>query len=220
VPSKPPVLAALLLLASTPARAELNNASSGEFEDSPDPGAERPVSHRHDGFYLRTAGGLGRTSFAATGPSGRTDLHGSTDGMLLVGGTPSPGLVIGGGVREISASGRFQGGRYDGAVAQAFEWTLGPFVDWYPDPARGLHIGALVGGSATLVSSTTTQSSVAFGATVFGGCDWWIGPQWSLGILAEASGATPSSLVDNHQNGTGYRVAPLSLGIDITLAFH
>jgi hypothetical protein len=217
----PALVLAALLLASSVARAESNDPpSSDESSDPPKQGAAQSGAYLHDGFYYRAAAGPALSSLVATGPSGRTDLNGSTGGMVLVGGTPSRGFVVGGGLTEVAAYGRFVGGVYDGAQVDVSEWKVGPFVDWYPDPTRGFHLGALTGLSVSILRSTTNQSSAALGATIFGGYDWWIGPQWSLGVLAAASGATASSLVDSHLTGTGYRMAPLSLGINVALTFH
>jgi hypothetical protein len=183
---------ASLVWTASPARAETADPPPGDVptEYDENPPAAPPAIH-HDGFYLRDAFGPGYTSFGGSVPVRPASLTGLNEGVLLLGGTPRRGLVVGGGIHAMSVSGHFAGGVHDGAYANAEEATLGPFFDWYPDPTRGFHLGALAGVSGTRVRSTETDLSAALGGTLFAGYDWWVGPRWSLGVLLEAIRARP-----------------------------
>ena len=63
----------------------------------------------------------------------------------------------------------------------------GLFADYYFDPTEGWHVLGLVGFSAAYSSAgpiaadvVPTGPGVALGA----GHEWWIGEQWSLGVMA------------------------------------
>ena len=60
----------------------------------------------------------------------------------------------------------------------------------------------------------------AFSAKVFGGYDWWIGPQWTLGLAAVLSATPSSSLVVDDGDKSGYRFQTLSAGIAGSLTLH
>jgi opacity protein-like surface antigen len=110
---------------------------------------------------------------------------------LLLGGTPLPGLVIGG----AWVSHRFQEPRYEsGGQSQTLSSSrldmslLGPFVQYYFDPTSGPHVQALVAvaeesfGFDDSTGSVETQQSSGFGFGAGAGWDFWVGDQWSLGL--------------------------------------
>ena len=75
--------------------------------------------------------------------------------------------------------------------------TIGPYIDYYPDPRKGLHIlGTL--GFANLTDSyddgTLSTSNSATGFTLGGGIgyDWWVSEDWSIGILGRFTFASTS----------------------------
>lgn len=147
-----------------------------------------------------------------------------TGGMLALGGTPLPGLVIAGTLSSDMVRGKFKGrpqdqDEEDASVARAM---LGALVDWYPLPNDGWHVGAALGFAGITLSDAALSDSVgaSFSAKLFGGYDWWIGPQWSLGVAA-ILGATPSaSLVDRDGDKNGYRFYTLSAGLAWSLTLH
>jgi hypothetical protein len=194
-----------------------------------DPCAAHSCRRLHDGFYARLGANLlgGYTTFTTRGASGRT--HGTElgqEGMLLLGGTPWPGLTLGGGFRSLTAHGEFGGGGYDKDAFSGFDYTIGPFVDWYPRPAKGWHVGALAGLGVAWMERTRsghTSTLYAFGApgaTVFAGHDWWVGNQFSIGLQLTASASASSAIRDTDGNDTGYRIAPRSVGIELTAVVH
>jgi hypothetical protein len=73
---------------------------------------------------------------------------------------------------------------------------IGPFVDWYFWPTDGWHAEAAPCFASLTVNRQndpkTFASGSGFGFVVGGGYEWWIGEQWSLGVLARVQVAFPS----------------------------
>jgi hypothetical protein len=211
---------------------------------APPPLVVTPVeaSAPHQGFYLRLWSGLGYTSFFGDGPLGSASVSGlavPTAG-LAVGGSPVRGFAIAATLWSSSVASTFNGGPFDGAIIASPRGTIGAMhaastkasaslagigvlVDWYPSPAHDWHAGAAVGLGAmglTTLADDASMGGLGFGASVFGGYDWWIGRGWSLGLMLVASGANKISLNDSNRNDTGYRLMPLSIGIATSLLFY
>jgi hypothetical protein len=198
--------------------------------------------YRHDGFYLSADTGIGVLSAWGSGPLGSASISGfATAGDLSIGGTIAPGLVLGGVVREWSASGMFNGGPVITATTTYFangvattshptlsgnthieSLELGAFLDWYPNPEKGWHVGGSLGlGGMALIDDAGTRSvSGAVAGSIFGGYQWWLGPAWSLGISAVGSIATSGRFDDSNHDDTGYKLAPLGIGIETDLLYY
>jgi len=172
-------------------------------------------AREHNGFYLRL--GLGGSRFGTSFASNyNRELRGAVEGSfdqggvafeVAIGGTPAPGLVIGGALYVDGAIGQpastdlkvegVRGGSltFDRASLALF----GPFVDYYIDPKLGLHLQGSLGlawmafgtagyspaGPPVSSRSVTTEakSSGGLGFMLGGGYEWWIADQWSLGAL-------------------------------------
>lgn len=188
----------------------------------PAPCAESPRAHTHDRFYLRFSQGWGYESVSGTGSAGQANVSGVGSGFgLLIGGTPGRGLVVGGGLSFATTEGTLAGGQYDRYHVSGSSLTLGPFVDWFPDPHDGWHIGAHLGLGLTGLSNTAiSESAIDFSGSLFGGYDWWIGPQWSLGLMAVASAGTYATLTDTNLNDSGYGATPYSVLLEWSLLLH
>ena len=63
--------------------------------------------------------------------------------------------------------------------------VLGPFADWYPAERDGFHLGGVIGAAAVPL-----VRGIGMGASLWGGYDLWISPQWSIGIAAHVIGTT------------------------------
>jgi hypothetical protein len=193
---------------------------------------QRAGYHVHDGFYLRIGAGLGgghasistdRTSVPNFGVGGA--------GLALnlwIGGTPWRGIAIGG-------MGSYQGLRDSNTVVEGQETGLGmnggtlligPFIDAFPDPLRGLHVGgslALAGLSAKADSHAleTDHNVRDYNGGGFGGSAWigymgWVGPEWSLGGMLQLTGFTTSKKdTDVDRRGSGY-----ALSLSFTALYH
>jgi hypothetical protein len=162
------------------------------------PEVEKPAGRLHDGFYLRGSLGPGWlwTSFSDGLLAGGTIRGNGGGGDIQLGGTFTPGLVVGGGLfltgmehEDVRPAGEAVDDYDPGNVGMV---AIGPFVDYFPDPKRGLHFGGMVGlgvmgfetrGRAGIESpydeDARSGSGGAIGAWV--GYDWWVGPEWSLG---------------------------------------
>lgn len=154
--------------------------------------------HMHDGFYLRIDAGF---NFARTNVSSDTPGHPSYSvggaGFALdalVGGSPSPGFALGG---AISIQGFGYGN--DGSAGLGL---LGVFVDGFPMPNDGLHLG----GSLGLAGSRTSRPAGVdelkgggFGGSAWLGYDWWVADEWSMGSMVRVSGAATGDR--SHDNG-------------------
>ena len=143
---------------------------------------------------------------------------------IALGGSPADGVVIGGMFQFNLGNPSYS---YDLAAQQNSQkhdqrslGAIGPFVDWFPDPHGGGHIGALIGSASTIdyydQNNQRTRSS-GFAAGLFGGYDFWIGEQWSAGVLLRATyyGMTGSGDNDITEDLKLYNVALMG-----TLLFH
>jgi hypothetical protein len=179
----------------------------------------------HDGFYMRLSLGLAYTSAWGSGPLGNASISGAGVGLSAsFGGTIARGLVLGGGLRIADGVGRFTGGPPDapGNATASVGQLLGVFVDWFPVPTEGWHVGSQLGLGVTTVtdSSLKESSALAFAGSIFGGYDWWIGPQWSLGLLMSLSTASSEAMTDGGGNQTGYVLTPIAFAIEGSILWH
>jgi hypothetical protein len=142
--------------------------------------------------------------------------------MLAIGGTPGEGLVVAGVIRGVTARGRFHGGPQPERDATGTNGQLGVLVDWYPNPTSGWHVGALAGvGAITITDSDVRDSNgFGFGGSLFGGYDFWIGPQWSLGLQAVFSATSSATMKNSDNDDTGYKFSALSAGLEYTFTLH
>lgn len=157
---------------------------------------ERPRSfHNHDGFYLRANFGYGLLwgGFDVDAPGApELDASGSGIGLdLLIGGTPSPGFVLGGGILSSwSFSVDFES---EGASTTRHDLgssLIGVFVDGFPQSTGGWHLGGLVGlATQTLSNDGVVDDTLGFGGAAWAGYDQWVGPDWSVGGLLRFSAA-------------------------------
>lgn len=124
---------------------------------------------------------------------------GAADFDVLVGGTPVPGLAVGGGLMLLFGGPPAYGvdapdpGGERRDFAQSQEGIglalLGPMIDGFPNPRGGFHVGGLVGFASVGITDGEDNASGGFGVSLWTGYDWWVGKQWSVGVLARLSGA-------------------------------
>jgi hypothetical protein len=167
----------------------------------------------HDGFYLQLDAGLGYLSTSASAGGAKVTYSGVTlPSALLIGGSLMPGLVLGGtivtdyapspGVSIAGQSGNFTG-------ASLYLFGIGPFVDFYPDPASGLHFQAMVGYGglqATYKGNVSNGGPTGVVLSVGGGYDFWVADEWSIGVMGRFAYAPLS------ESGVGFStIAPAVL---------
>jgi hypothetical protein len=196
-------------------------------------------SGRHDGFYLRFSSGFGYQSVSGDGPFGSASVSGiESIGGLAIGGTIAKGVALAGTIWAATTTATFNGGPFSGATiapsgrgptaaasgdATASLAELALLVDWYPDPAGGWHAGGSAGVGATGVTTQADGSrmgSLVAAGSVFGGYDFWVGRSWSLGLALILAGASSATLNDTNGNSTGYRMMPLSIGLQTSILYY
>jgi hypothetical protein len=104
---------------------------------------------------------------------------------------------------------------------------LSLFADWYPNPADGWHVGTEFGfGLVELVVNSDTLAAGDLTGSIFGGYEWWIGPQWSAGLMLKATGGTRTDLRYIDQGGSepgpqsGYVLGAGSIALEGTIVLH
>ena len=149
--------------------------------------------------------------------------------MFAIGGNIVGGLVLAGTIQSSTITTTFTGGpfvdetvtssgssRTASAKADATSAQIGVLVDWYPNLSEGWHIGLSGGLGAISVQnhaddSTLTGSSAA--GSVFGGYDWAIGPEWSIGLALVGSSTLSGTVKNSDTPETSYRLKSYFVGI-------
>jgi len=140
---------------------------------------------------------------------------------LWIGGTPTPGLAMGGALSGVGlgASKRsVDGHRVDGDVS-ASTGLLGYFVDVFPDPERGLHFGGALGlasAGSEIKASGRKFAGAGLGLQAWGGYDFWVGPQWSLGAMLRFAG----SVTRQDDSGVAYEGSLGAMTLSFTALYH
>ena len=183
-----------------------------------------PGVHFHDGFYLRLGLGLGLGGVLVSSDSksvGDYSFGGGGGAFdLWLGGTPSRGLSMGGAFSALavnSAKRKVDGQSIAGDV-NGSTVMLGYFVDVFPDPTAGLHFGGALGIAvgAAEVKGGTKFNGAGLGLEAFGGYDFWISPDWSLGGLARFMG----SVTRDKQDPVNYEASLGAFTLSFTALYH
>lgn len=172
--------------------------ASMSVETPPPPPARARTYHVHDGFYLRMSlgGGYIGSTVSQSGTADTTLSGGGGAFDLMIGGTPAPGVVIGGALLGNTApnpSYEIDGKQADVNAQLSFA-VIGPFIDGFPDPKGGFHVGGTLGFAGlaledNLLGGNQTTAFSGYGAGVWVGYAAWIAPQWSLGGMLRLTGA-------------------------------
>ena len=146
---------------------------------------------------------------------------------LLIGGTVARGFVLGGGFvgQDISnpdvtvKSNAVPGGSVivpaSGSLGVG---ALGPFIDWFPNESKGLHFGTMLGLALLGLENNAGKTSSGIAGSLWGGYDFWVASQWSLG--AEARVAALSARRDfSDYSGTMHDNA-VSIELLFTALYH
>jgi hypothetical protein len=181
-------------------------------------------AHCHDGFYFRLALGPAFASLWGNGPQGNASISGPADAVTLaLGATIAKHVVLAAALHNVFSAGTFSGAP-NAATGTAFAdmLQLGLLVDWYPVSEAGWHVGSVMGlgGSSLVDASGSRSASPGLAASLLGGYDWWIGPQWSLGALLALSTATAGTMSGPGQPDTGYTFTPFAFALEVSLLNH
>lgn len=191
----------------------------GLYMPPPPPPPMETGVHEHDGFYLRMGIGIGRLGATFRSDSS-AELQGKVEGSMAkgagafefaIGGTPAPGLVIGGmlnasGTQDVTTDNLTVNGarttdiHYD----QASLGFLGPFVDYYIDAQLGWHVEGALGiawfnlpeGRQGSLRATSETKTGGLGFAVGAGWEGWVAKQWGMGALLRLMYAS----VETNQN--------------------
>lgn len=196
-------------VASAPSAPAADPARDAGYEPTdwtgprPDPGVRT-----HNGFYFRfgTGGGFFVDSIDSNNFDAAALRGVGVSGELLFGGTPAQGLVIGGGTNggsvfapTLEINGRDEPESPEQLALSAF----GIFADYYFVPSGGFHAQAFLGYAILQADgSDAGESPDGFAISVGSGHEWWVGEQWSLGIMLRLLYASlsfdPGGLDESH----------------------
>jgi len=173
--------------------------------EAPLPAVQRTY-HFHEGFYLRASVGFGYYYGAfndGNRPNSDFSEHGgSMSADLLIGGSPSPGISIGGGVLTDPMFGTSyeQNGREVGNHG-GVSTIIGPFIDAFPDATKGWHLGGLIGFAGRSFQNVNAtddgkRRAMGIGGAAWFGYDFWVAPEWAAGPQFRAMGMSTSNTRD------------------------
>jgi len=167
----------------------------------------------------------------ALDPDNGTDVETRAGGIgldLAIGGTPARGFVIGGdyafqqGAKPHANFSSPTGSSETDSPNNLNLQLLGVFTDWFPDPRGGFHVGGTLGLARLYISDdkghrSDSNAKKGGGVALRVGYDFWVGSQWSLGILGQFLGARVSS--DSSRSVIG-RDSVASFGLFFTALYH
>jgi len=196
--SKPLVVAGIVAMLlfnrvvnGAPAEKAFHPNDSEEKCLEPEPGALV-----HEGFFARSESGLSFYWADVSGSVPRSGIRGiGQSGAISIGGTPARGLVLGGTMWTARIDPVFvENGRSVTPDDDSVKLTLlrtGPFIDFYPDPARGFHVQAAALFAIQIESDVKGNpiEPAAFGPAVSIGVgyEWFTSGEFSLGLVARAA---------------------------------
>ena len=185
--------------------------------------------HLHDGFYLRMSLGAGALTseieFENSPVDGSTLRGGGGAFDLLIGGTPTPGLAIGGGLLINGASNadiETEGQSSDTDLDLGFG-LIGVFVDGFPNPRGGFHVGGLLGGAVFSLTSDEDDDDPLHESSGWGGAVWlgyggFVSSDWSLGAKLRFAGGVTRS--EQESDGFEDRVRTQSVTLLFSALYH
>ena len=150
----------------------------------------------HDGFFLQLSLGavyLHESWSPSAGGAGATYGGWGTSLEASVGKSVRPGLIVGGRWRfaaVIDPNESYLGVTTAASNTARFLDVVGAFLDYYPNPRRGLHVG----GTVALLAATNVDTEYHAYETSWGpalsahvGYEIFFSSHWSVGALAELS---------------------------------
>jgi hypothetical protein len=163
----------------------------------PPPPLEPRTRLYHDGFYLRLSTGFGYQGVSSSAGDSNVSTNGAGFALdIMIGGTPANGVVIGGGILGQTAVSPGQSSEGPAASGLASHpgggvglVVIGPFVDVFPNPTGGFHLGAELGIAGIGLKGNNDTLSGGFGGSMWVGYMGWMSSQWSLGGLVRGTGA-------------------------------
>ena len=186
------------------ARAEAPTSTSDGSNRPPTPTVTKAPSapaaagkRSHDGFFLRLSLGavyLHESWSPAGGSPGAAYSGGGTSFEAAIGKSIRPGLIVGGLWRLVVVTDpneSYLGTTYVVAATDRFLDGAAGFVDYYPRPRRGFHLGGSAGLlAASNVDGAYGSSTTSWGAVLSAWCGYevFFSSRWSVGALAQLQG--------------------------------
>jgi hypothetical protein len=94
---------------------------------------------------------------------------------------------------------------------------VGVFVDGFPVPSGGWHLGGLIGlGGHTLSQDALVDSTGGFGGAIWAGYDQWVGDDFSVGGLLRFTAMRSTG----EENDLDLTASTASLAILFTALYH
>jgi len=158
-------------------------------------GVAAAAPNTHDGFYFRGAAGLGYTHSSYSVSPAVAGVPDQSIGGLSIGfdawfgGSPTPGLAIGGGLTgyDVPSPTIKVGDQSRSFPGHATLSIVALFGDYYFDPNAGMHLEALAGfgvlGLTDSNGNTSNNDPSGLALGVGFGNDWWVSDEWSIGVL-------------------------------------
>jgi hypothetical protein len=121
---------------------------------------------------------------------------------LLIGGSPSPGVSIGGALLlEPLFGADYERGDTGAGSHGGFSTLIGPFIDGFPDATKGWHLGGMIGLAGQSFqnvndSNGKTKTAGGLGGAAWFGYDFWVGSEWALGPQLRFMGMRTSESKD------------------------
>jgi len=169
--------------------------------------------YRHDGFFARVSLGVGYQnahvdpSLTPEGSVSQQFGSGSANGPavhseLLLGGTPTPGFVVGSGLMHWNL-------RKNGRVVEFVVLPL--FANYYLDAEGPWFLQGFVGiGTGTLNRRKDSDGTSGLALGAGGGWETWVGEQGSLGLALRLVYANTSKDTENERYSLRFVVPTLS----------
>lgn len=156
-------------------------------------GSAAPGAYQHDGFYLHAETGVALLSaHVADSPRGRSRVRGiGQSGGIALGAAIAPGLTLGGNIWTARIDPSFVENGVsvvpDDDSVKLTLGSLGPFLEWYPNPYRGFHLQSSAAVAIAIETDVKGEPlrPPALGAkfALGAGYEWFVSPQFSLGFL-------------------------------------
>jgi hypothetical protein len=177
----------------------------------------------HEGFYFRASLGIGALNQSISTDSRVVPDYSTSGGGLaydiLIGGSPATGLAIGGALMGLGATNADieVNDVETGGEANTSHGIIGVFIDGFPQPNGGLHLGGVLGfaGDAIEVDDETTSLG-GFGGAAWVGYGFWVGPDWSLGGMLQFTG----TLTRKEEDGLTRQASSFGTSLLFTALYH
>ena len=204
-------------------------------ESAPEPPVRKTANgpRLHDGFYLRFATGLAGMGLSrkldtpAAGTAEAKINGGGATSELSIGGTPASGLVLAGTLLAFSNSTpTYKSGGVDQDLDGTLEvGMLGATVDWFLNPEKGFHLAGTLGMVGARAPSPPTDVRPRIGGNGMGlslavGYDFWIGEQWSIGVLGRFTFAGLQDRTVRSEGTYSEKDAFAAFGVMATVLYH